>query len=182
MPLHHGIASAASVHGHAASVHDHDKVIVHGNHNHTAEDTRHDSGYIFLVLMFTMAIAQIGVYVWKKRSPKTFNLTTLTLLWIFPFLLSAYSLYWRFVLVWLIFSCRTASIIMKARKKQLEKRTPRTVYQWFSVTHKLCYFGACSGYGLVMLEASGIVILKNLACSVRCGFYVLVSFFSHRFI
>lgn len=55
------------------------------SHTHTAAETDAASPYLFALMLLVMALAQAGLYLWKKKHARSFNNVTLVGLWIIPF-------------------------------------------------------------------------------------------------
>ncbi|KAJ8955289.1 hypothetical protein NQ314_006902 [Rhamnusium bicolor] len=77
-----------------------------------------------IVLIITLVVAQICLIEWKKRHYKSYSMVTLLGMWLVPIVLCLRSQWWRFIFVWLLFSCITGLIVRKALQKPIERTTP----------------------------------------------------------
>jgi len=116
-------------------------VMRHGSHNHTKAETDRDAGYIFFVMLTVVIMSQLGLSLWKQHHSKSFHFVTLIGLWLIPFVWSVVSQLWRMLTVWTIYSLVTLFVLHRATRQPLAKSTPRLVYSWFAIMHKVCYSG-----------------------------------------
>ena len=77
---------------------------------------------IFFSLLILM---QIVLLMWRRVHLRSFNTATLFGLWLFPMLMSAYLQYWRFLVVWTVYTAINAYILHGARRQPVEVGTPR---------------------------------------------------------
>ena len=89
-----------------------------------AHDTRADA-WIFWVFLVCIIVVQVLVFLWKRRSPKTFGLVTTGALWLFPLLSAAYHLSIKFMIAWFFFSLATGYYVRLALRKPMHSSTPR---------------------------------------------------------
>ncbi|XP_041055941.1 RING finger protein 121 isoform X2 [Carcharodon carcharias] len=78
-----------------------------------------------LILIVTLVVAQILLVQWKQRHAKSYNLVTLFQMWVVPLYFTAKLHWWRFLVIWVLFSIITAFITFRATRKPLEGTTPR---------------------------------------------------------
>ncbi|KAK9815596.1 hypothetical protein WJX72_006534 [[Myrmecia] bisecta] len=109
--------------------------------------------------MLTMIGAQSGLFWWKKKHKRSYELVTLLGLWLVPFVISVYLHFWRFVLVWSLFTSTTLYMLHLCTAKKMDSRTPGKVYAWFLGLYKLSVFVGAAGYVLLVLEMTGIGML-----------------------
>jgi RING finger protein 121/175 len=81
--------------------------------------------YILLVILFFVISLQLLVQFWKKYHPKSYNYTTLTLMWILPFAASVYFQFWRMIILWIIYTYLSTQMLLKTMQKPLNPKTPR---------------------------------------------------------
>ena len=136
-----------------------DHLIPHGSHFHTESENEAASGYILLILLAVLLASQAGLWVWRKRHVRSFDQAALLGLWLIPALWSLYSDLWRMLAVWLLYSAVTAWVGSKALKRQVDRSTPRLVYQYFYACYRTCYGTAFAGYLLLMAEFLGFSLL-----------------------
>lgn len=80
---------------------------------------------MIMILVFTLLIAQILLVEWKKRYYKSYALTSLIGLWLIPIVISVKSLWYRFIVIWIVFTILTFFIIRKCVNKPILGNTPR---------------------------------------------------------
>ncbi|XP_048453810.1 RING finger protein 121 [Rhincodon typus] len=112
-----------------------------------------------LILIVTLVVAQILLVQWKQRHAKSYNLVTLFQMWVVPLYFTAKLHWWRFLVIWVLFSLITAFVTFRATRKPLEGTTPRLVYKWFLLLYKLSYASGIVGYAGVMFTLFGINLL-----------------------
>lgn len=88
---------------------------------------------------------------WKKFAPRSYQKTTLFLLFLVPPLLFVKGYHWRIFLEWLFFTSLTLRMVFLATRRPLDERTPRKVYGWFWFVHQVSFAGACAGYAGAVL-------------------------------
>jgi RING finger protein 121 len=124
------------------------------SHGAAVIDESHHALHDMLSLVFVifLLLSQAGVVLWKRLRPRSFLRISLFGVWIFPFGVSVYYFYWRFLAAWSFFTLSTLYLLFLCTRKPLDKRTPRIVYRWFHVlfyvSSGLCIFG----YLLIMAE------------------------------
>lgn len=147
-------------HGRGNDAHTHflisaDYLIPHGGHFHRASETARDSGYIFLILVGVMVASQLGIGYWRTKHPFSYSIFALVGLWLFPAFLAFNLGYYRFLVLWTLFSSVCLRLVHLATRRQIHGSTPRKVYTWFLYTYKAALFIAFLGYVLTMLELLG---------------------------
>lgn len=86
---------------------------------------------MMLILVSTAIIGEIILISWKNYHFKSYQLTTLIAMWIIPIIMCIRNAWWRFIFIWLVFSCITGLIVRKAIQHPIQSTTPRLVYKWF---------------------------------------------------
>merc|ERR1712061_335961 len=72
---------------------------------HKGHEAMHSEMVLILIAM--IILGQFALVQWRQKSPKTYHMTTLLLLWIVPFAMSVYYHWTRFIVIWLLFSILT---------------------------------------------------------------------------
>ncbi|XP_071950100.1 E3 ubiquitin ligase Rnf121-like [Antedon mediterranea] len=128
-----------------------------------------------LILISVLIVAQVVLVQWKQRRYKSYQAITLAGMWIIPFFFSINAHWWRFLVIWFIFSIITGHIIFKATRKPLPGTTPRLVYKWFYILYKLSYGLGIAGYSIVMgtLLNLNLLFLVRTETAMDCGVLLL---------
>ncbi|XP_026466413.1 RING finger protein 121 [Ctenocephalides felis] len=126
---------------------------------HAGHESMHAE--MIFILIATVVISQICLIEWKKRHYHSYSFVTLLGMWTIPFGISLYSLWWRFIFFWLIFSCITGFIGIRALQSPIQGTTPRLVYKWFYFLYKLSLVLGIIGYGMVMATFAGVNLIFN---------------------
>ncbi|VDN96004.1 unnamed protein product [Rodentolepis nana] len=105
---------------------------------------------MLLILIFFSFGCQFLLMLWKKYRPKSYHLFTLIAMWIVPICYSVYMLYFRFIAIWFLFSLISGVMVYLSSNPQIATTTPRTVYWWFLLMHKVSYSATLLGYLLVL--------------------------------
>lgn len=109
--------------------------------------------YATLILMLG---AQAGLFWWKSKHKKSYELVTLTGLWLMPAIFSVQLHFWRFILVWLSYTVVTGYLIRLCMGRTVALTTPGKVYSWFLTVHKVGTFVGISGYVMLVVEMFGL--------------------------
>jgi len=125
-------------------------VMRHGSHNHTRAQTDRDAGYIFFVMLIVVIFSQMALSLWKQYHSKSFHFVTLFGLWLIPFFWSVVADFERMLVVWTIYSLMTGVVLNRATRQPIARSTPRLVYSWFAIMHKVCY--ALSVFSVVLIN------------------------------
>jgi len=106
--------------------------------------------FALLILAF-LFLSQVAVLAWKRYHPKSFQFVTLIGLWIVPPVIGIIFKNFLYVFVWTVFVIANFIIYRKSQEKPLKPETPRTIYRWFAIIHKLTYMGGAAGYVIFLL-------------------------------
>lgn len=90
---------------------------------HKGHDSMHAE--MLLILVITLIVAQFVLFEWKKRHYKSYLLVSLLGLWLIPAGMCVKNGWWRFVVLWVIFSLLTGVVMRKAYQKPITGNTPR---------------------------------------------------------
>ncbi|EIE27720.1 hypothetical protein COCSUDRAFT_6996, partial [Coccomyxa subellipsoidea C-169] len=99
-------------------------------------------------------LAQSGLFWWKKKHKRSYELVTLLGLWIVPAVISFHFRFWRFLGVWTIYSGITLYMLSLCSVGRMERSTPRRVYKWFSSIYMLSVGLGVLGYVLMAVVGS----------------------------
>lgn len=105
--------------------------------------------------LFLMIGAQMGLFLWKKRHQKSYDLVTLIGLWIMPALFCVQLKFYRFLLIWFLYTCITAYLLRQCTAPKMDSSTPRRVYSWFLGVYRVSKVMGIVGYILLVVEGTG---------------------------
>ncbi|XP_033743023.1 RING finger protein 121-like isoform X1 [Pecten maximus] len=134
-----------------------------------------------LILIATLVVAQILLVQWKQRHFRSYERATLIGMWIIPIGFCIKFSWLRFVVIWGIFSLITGFVTFRATRKPLPGNTPRLVYKWFIMIHKVSYFAGVTGYMIIMLTLLGLNLLLLIKPNVSMDFGLLLLFYGLYF-
>ncbi|XP_068024648.1 E3 ubiquitin ligase RNF121-like [Melanerpes formicivorus] len=86
-------------------------------------------------------------------------MVTLFQMWVVPLYFTIKLNWWRFLVIWVLFSAVTAFVTFRATRKPLVQTTPRLVYKWFLLIYKISYATGIVGYMAVMFTLFGLNLL-----------------------
>jgi len=104
---------------------------------------------------------------------------TLVGMWTVPMCFSCYNMWYRFIISWLLFTALSGIVVRKALEKPLNCSTPRLVYKWFYIIHKVSYGMGIAGYCLMMATIMGLNFIFSanphnwMDCALLLLFYGL---------
>ena len=98
-------------------------------------------------------------------------------MWMIPISFSAYNLWYRFIVTWIIFTALSAFIFSKALEKPLRCTTPRLVYKWFYLLHKVSYGMGIFGYCVMMATIMGLNFIFGADPHTWMDFSVMLLFY-----
>jgi len=126
-----------------------------------------------LFILGFLFFSQFGVLAWKKYYPKSFQTVTLFGLWIVPPIIGFIFKNYLYLSVCILFLAANYIIYKKSQEKPLKPETPRTIYRWFAIIHKLTYTTGAIGYIIFLF---GLFIngqTKILEVGITIAFYGL---------
>merc|ERR1712002_86068 len=142
---------------------------------HKGHETMHAE--MILILLATLIVAQILLVQWKKYHFRSYQTATLVGMWIIPIILCIRFQYWRFIILWSIFSIITALVTYKATRKPLSGYAPRLVYKWFLLIYKISYGLGIAGYFVIMFTLFGFNMVFLIKPQVAMDFGLLLLFY-----
>lgn len=142
---------------------------------HKGHEAMHSE--MVLILLVTLFLTQIILVEWKKRHYKSYSYITLLAMWLIPLIISLCYGWYRFVILWSIFSTLTALVMQKAVSKPVKGTTPRLVYKWFYFIYKLSYGLGILGYLIMMTTFLGLNFVFNQAPNTWMDFGLLCVFY-----
>ena len=89
---------------------------------------------MILILFGSIMVAQVLLYVWRQRNPRSYTAVTLLGLWVIPIAFSFKMFFWKMIIVWTLFSIVTAFVMFKATRKKISVNTPRYEHFFACVT------------------------------------------------
>mmetsp|Transcript_10567 Transcript_10567/g.12015 ORF Transcript_10567/g.12015 Transcript_10567/m.12015 type:complete len:360 (+) Transcript_10567:157-1236(+) len=113
-------------------------------------------GVVVFLLFGFLTVAQSGLLMWKKKTPKSYYEATLFGLWICPITLMLFLQFWVFCFLWLTFSLVNGYYVKMALAKPLHANAPFLVYQWFDRVQKVTYSCAMLSYMVLVVEVVGL--------------------------
>ncbi|GFR41018.1 hypothetical protein Agub_g1450 [Astrephomene gubernaculifera] len=83
-------------------------------------------------------------------------------MWLMPALISVHLRFYRFLVVWAIFSAIAGRLIWTCAQKKMSRTTPRRVYTFFLGLYRVCKVVGVTGYAFVLAEMFGLGPLLHL--------------------
>nr|XP_031536813.1 uncharacterized protein LOC102537798 isoform X4 [Vicugna pacos] len=130
-----------------------------------------------LILIATLVVAQLLLVQWKQRHPRSYNMVTLFQMWVVPLYFTVKLHWWRFLVIWILFSAITAFVTFRATRKPLVQTTPRLVYKWFLLIYKISYATGIVGYMAVMFTLFGLNLLFKIKPEDAMDFGISLLFY-----
>ncbi|XP_039588713.1 RING finger protein 121 isoform X2 [Passer montanus] len=130
-----------------------------------------------LILIATLVVAQLLLVQWKQRHPRSYNMVTLFQMWVVPLYFTVKLNWWRFLVIWVLFSAVTAFVTFRATRKPLVQTTPRLVYKWFLLIYKISYATGIVGYMAVMFTLFGLNLLFRIKPEDAMDFGISLLFY-----
>lgn len=144
-----------------------------------AKHANHESMHAAMlgILVLTMLVAQVGLVEWRKRRFRSYQIATLIGMWLIPTGFCVHHGWWRFTVVWLVFSAVTLYLVKRANGKPIDGRTPRLVYTWFILIYKASYGIGLLGYMALMLTLLGVNLMFDVKPHVWMDFGLVCLFY-----
>lgn len=151
------------------------------NHHHqpTDEELRH-SLLIFYVVIIVMVGAQSALVRWRKQHKRSYDLVTLIGLWLVPAIISIQLFFWRFMIVWTLYSAVTGMYLYKCVYTDLwDTSVPKSIYKWFLGVFRVSVGVGLAGYITLLVDIlSGGFLFAPL---VESGFSLLLIWYGLYF-
>ncbi|KAK2488615.1 hypothetical protein MC885_008005 [Smutsia gigantea] len=106
-----------------------------------------------------------------------FQMVTLFQMWVVPLYFTVKLHWWRFLVIWTLFSAVTAFVTFRATRKPLVQTTPRLVYKWFLLIYKISYATGIVGYMAVMFTLFGLNLLFKIKPEDAMDFGISLLFY-----
>ncbi|KAI8893989.1 hypothetical protein BC833DRAFT_606603 [Globomyces pollinis-pini] len=115
---------------------------------HEGHEAQHSE--MLLIILGGLIVSQIAMTVWKKYHIRSYNMATLTGLWLVPMIMSLNAGYYRFIFIWTCFSIVNGYICKRALESPMKSSTPRLVYYWFQKVYDVSYFLGGVAYFIIL--------------------------------
>ncbi|CAH8494034.1 unnamed protein product [Schistosoma turkestanicum] len=132
---------------------------------------------MFLVAFISLLVCQLMLMFWKQRHFRSYQLVTLIVMWLVPFVYSVLAEFPRFVFIWVLFSLTTGVMVYLASKKRISSTTPRRVYRWFLFIHTISYILGVGGYILLVLTFFQINLMFLVPTKISVDISLLALFY-----
>jgi len=142
---------------------------------HKGHDAMHAE--MVLILLVTLIVSQVLLVFWRTKHFKSFQFFTMLGMWIIPLLISIKFLHIRFIIIWCIFTALTSYVFRRSTRTPLKKTTPRLVYKWFLLIHKITYLLGIVGYIGLMLSFLGFNFLFWIGPTASIDFSIMLMFY-----
>ncbi|KAL1919987.1 uncharacterized protein VTP21DRAFT_1133 [Calcarisporiella thermophila] len=124
---------------------------------HAGHETAHS--LMILILLFTLIAFQFIIIFWKRKHPSSYQIISLGGLWIIPLVIGFIAKWWRFLVIWSVFSVANSWVLRRAMQIPQHHTTPRIVYKFYFWVYSISFaVGAC-GYLIVMLTLFNVTPL-----------------------
>jgi RING finger protein 121 len=134
-----------------------------------------------MILMASLIIGQCVLFHWRAKYNKSYMRFTLLFMWTVPLYFVFVNHWFRFFLFWAIFTAANFFIVFKATRKPLACTTPRLVYKWFLLMHKVNYSIGVCGYLTIMFTLLGVNMLFGITPDISMDFGLMVLFYGVYF-
>lgn len=133
----------------------------------------HNPGTVLLGILLAAICFQVALLQWKKRHPNSYTLTSLLLLWILPLFISLSNGFWRFILLWSIYSVLNVAVLKMTHGNKINPTTPRFVYRLYRGAFNVTMGIAGFGYGLFLVNLFAFPSAMVIDWSLNLVFYGL---------
>ncbi|SAM02094.1 hypothetical protein [Absidia glauca] len=124
---------------------------------HKGHESQHEM--MAIILLFALFSSQFLILYWKKKHYSSYQVISLTGLYLFPALFALYDGWPRFLTIWTVFSLVNGFVIHKASRKPLESMTPRMVYKWYTVLYNASFVVGLIGYCMMVFVFFGFAAI-----------------------
>jgi len=143
-----------------------------------ADDEERMSPVAAILVLYSMLLlmlgAQAGLFYWKSKHKRSYELVTLTGLWLMPAIFSLQLHFWRFLLAWGAYTAATGALLrLCIGKRTITPSTPGKIYSWFLAVHKVSSLVGVCGYALLVLELLGVTALLEALLPRGTAFILL---------
>ncbi|CAJ0942273.1 unnamed protein product, partial [Mesorhabditis belari] len=142
---------------------------------HKGHDQMHME--MFLILIVTLVVAQVALVQWKRRHFKSYQFCTLLGMWLVPVFVCTQRGWYRFLVTWFVYTLFSTWIWLKSNEAQISGKTPRLVYKWFLLLHKLSYVLGIAGYLVMMFTLMGLNIIFGWKANTCMDAGILLLFY-----
>lgn len=119
----------------------------HAHANHAQLHSR-----LLCVILIFLVFSQLGLVLWRQRSPRTFRRATLVGAWIAVPCIAISTHWWLAAVLWLAYSLAGGRLVLRALRVPLDRSTPRDVYAFFLFVFRLSQAVASTGYLVLCVE------------------------------
>lgn len=120
----------------------------------------HNPGTVLIGIFVAIIGFQLGLLYWKRKHSRSFSLVSLSLLWVVPFFMAVKNRFWRFPLVWIIYTLVNFGLFRMASQPKLDPVVPRSIYRFYRGLFNVTMGIAGFGYGLFLVNA---LVVPSLA-------------------
>jgi len=134
--------------------------------------------YMWKPAIIRLGITYMLIWLWCWLIfHRSYMLSTLVAMWVIPISFSAWNLWYRFIMSWIIFTALSAFIFSKVLEKPLSCTTPRLVYKWFYLLHKVSYGMGIVGYCVMMATIMGVNFIFGADPHTWMDFSIMLLFY-----
>jgi RING finger protein 121/175 len=136
---------------------------------------------MILVLFLSLVASQVILVVWRTKHFRSFQFATMIGMWSIPLFIALKFSHVRFICIWLFFTFCTIFVSLKSTRTPIERKTPRLVYKWFLLVHKITYFLGVVGYIGLMLTFLGFNFLFFVSPTASLDYSLMLMFYGIYF-